>query len=175
MKPVIVTNGYPGSGKDEFARQLGKYVRVYRTSIIDFAKDITQNLGIDGEKNARYRELLYRLKSLFDWYNDYPFRDMSELVEQYRYAEPIWGWNECDALVIDIRDPEQIERAKREWNAITVYIESPNSKRFDNPADNDVEDFDYDYYIYNPGDESFNEVVRRFKERVFDRAEATLD
>ena len=41
MKPVIVTNGYPGSGKDEFAKTLGKYTRVYKSSIINFAKTIT--------------------------------------------------------------------------------------------------------------------------------------
>lgn len=162
MKPVIVTNGYPGSGKDEFAKILGKYTRVYKSSIINFAKTITETLGLDNEKDARYRELLCRLKSLFDWYNDYPFRDMTELVEQYRTD------NYYDVLIIDIRDPEQLKRARQEWKAITVYISSPNAKRFDNPADNNVENFNYDYYVYNPGDESFEEVVQRFKEVVLD-------
>ena len=31
-----------------------------------------------------------------------------------------------------------------------------------------VENFNYDYYVYNPGDESFEEVVQRFKEVVLD-------
>lgn len=165
MRPVIITNGYPGCGKDKFAELLGKYTRVYKTSIIDFAKDIAREYCGEHEKDTKYREFLCRLKSLFDWYNDFPFRNMEELVNVYR-ADKVY-----DVLIIDMRDPDQIRRAQDEWGAISVYISSPNAKRFDNPADNNVEDYDYDYYVFNPGDESFEETVLDFKHIVLDGQE----
>ena len=60
------------------------------------------------------------------------------------------GWH--DIIFLMIREPEEIARAAREFDAITVLV-----KRHDvaaitsNHADRDVELFHYDYTIFNTG------------------------
>ena len=55
-------------------------------------------------------------------------------------------------MIIDIREPKEIERAKQVFGAKTVFIENNRVKQItSNMADAGVFDYTYDYTIQNNG------------------------
>lgn len=57
-----------------------------------------------------------------------------------------------DILFFHIREPAEIDRAKKKFNAITLLLQRPDADDVQsNHADRDVEDYSYDYVVYNNG------------------------
>lgn len=144
MKPLIITNGMARSGKDTFAGFVGKYVSVYKYSSIDKVKEIARQCGWNGEKDEKSRAFLSELKMLTSKYYDMPFKDIEEKYKTFQEDD------RYDVMIVDIREPEEIEKAKRELGAITVFIENDRVEQLtSNYGDAHVRDYEYDHIIYN--------------------------
>ena len=67
-------------------------------------------------------------------------------------------------LLIDIREPAEIERAKIAFNANTIFIENNRVEQVtSNMADAGVYDYEYDITIRNNGTlEEFEEHIKEF-------------
>lgn len=144
-KKVFIINGSGGVGKDTFCEYVGHYAKVKVISSIDLVKDYASKMGWNGSKTPRDRKFLSDLKDLLTKYNDYPFRDICQKV--LRFKE-----DDNEFLFIHIREPEEIDRAKREFNAHTILMVNDNVKGiYSNHADARVLEYNYDIVIDNSG------------------------
>ncbi len=163
MKQIFIVNGMAGAGKDTFAEILNDYVAVYKVSIIGKVKDIAQRCGWNGKsKTEKDRKFLSDLKTLTDEYNDMSFSYISDKVRDFQVYKHFVG--NADVMLIDMRSPEDIDRAKKEFGAKTVFIENNRVKNIDsNPADANVFNYTYDYIIQNNGTiEEFKKNIKNF-------------
>lgn len=147
LKKIFITNGSGGCGKDTFAKAVSDLIPTYKYSAIDAVKMCAKDMGWNGGKTEKDRKFLSDLKELTSAYNDFSFRDISKVVEDFKS-------NKIPAVVllIDIREPKEIERAKRVFGAETVLIRRKSVKAItSNMADANVENYEYDYYIDNNG------------------------
>ena len=115
--------------------------------------------GWNGKKSEKDRRFLSDLKILTTEYNDMAFNDIKSIVKDFHK-----GLLDSMVLIIDIREPEEIERAKQEFDAITILIRNSNVKKINsNMADANVENYKYDCYIDNSGTiEELSKVVAAF-------------
>ena len=69
-------------------------------------------------------------------------------------------------VLMDIREPEEIERAKKEFDAKTILILNDRVPHIlSNMADANVFNYEYDFVIENNGTlEEFEEAVKSFAE-----------
>lgn len=113
-KKVFIINGSGGVGKDTFCEYVGHYAKVKVISSIDLVKDYASKMGWNGSKTPRDRKFLSDLKDLLTKYNDYPFRDICQKVLWFKE-------DDNEFLFIHIREPEEIDRAKRESLMLIQY------------------------------------------------------
>lgn len=152
-KQIFIINGSGGSGKDTFVslvrecmeRGIGRNNLVDNFSSVDKVKEIARMIGWDGKKTEKDRKFLSDLKLLCTEYNNMPFKSMQEKVEEFEN-------DNAEFLFLHIREPEEIEKAKKAFNAETILIIRDNIKQItSNMADKNVRDYDYDIVIYNNG------------------------
>lgn len=150
MKQVVVINGCAGVGKDTFVNCLSKYVLVQHISIVDGVKEVARSeFGWNGGKSEKERKFLNDLKRAVDEYNDGNFEMVRCAVRAFFADDSFDG-----LLCIDMRERKDIERAVKEFKAITVYIENPNvAKVKSNQADAEASlvNAQYDHIISNDG------------------------
>lgn len=147
LKKIFITNGSGGCGKDTFAKAISELIPTYKYSAIDAVKRCAKEMGWNGGKSEENRKFLCNLKELTSAYNDFSFKDISKVVEDFQS-------NRIDAsmLLIDIREPKEIQRAKEAFGAETILIRRNSVKPIlSNMADANVENYKYDYYIDNNG------------------------
>lgn len=161
---IIIINGNGGVGKDTFIHLVSKVytdVDVWSYSSTDKIKEIAKTIGWDGVKDEKSRKLLADLKVLCDSYNDMTFRDMKHAVAEFTNSYGTF-------LFLHIREPHNIERARKEFDAITVLVTRDDVKDItSNEADKNVRNYDYDYIITNNGSlEDLEEVAKQFVEDV---------
>ena len=149
---VFVVNGLPTSGKTTFeqlvveeARKQNKLVLI--TSIINIVKICANTLGWEGAKNAADRKFLSDLKDALEEWKDIPYLS---LLADYKIAKEAG----IDIMFIDAREPKDIERIKRDFNAksILVHRDEVFGQEQSNHADSNVYETAYDYIIYNNAD-----------------------
>ena len=155
-KIVIIINGVGGAGKDTICDLAAKHYKVKNISAITPIKDIAQNYGWKGEKDARSRKFLSDLKRVFIDYNDLPTK---YLYDQYR--EFLESKNEI--LFVHIREKEEIEKFKKlvDIRCKTLLINRQNIdvEKWGNASDDEVENYQYDLYFENNG--SLSEVEQK--------------
>lgn len=140
-------NSVGGSGKDTWASLLNKYIPTYKYSIVDLPKEAAKVLGWDGGKTEKDRKFLSDVMDLSTEYNDAPFKDVLSIVTDFKN-----NLVEYDVLIIDMRDPKDIARAVETFGAETILIRNPNVRKIEsNHADQNVENYNYDYIIENDG------------------------
>ena len=86
-----------------------------------------------------------------------PLKKMSEVVDRFEEHHSL------KILFLHIREPEEIEKAKKEFDAKTLLIKSNRVKQVtSNHADAKVFEYNYDYTINNDGtlDDLWNEACR---------------
>ena len=161
MKKIFVQNSVGGSGKDTWASLLNKYIPTYKYSIVDLPKEAAKVLGWDGGKTEKDRKFLSDVMDLSTDYNDAPFKDVLSLVTDFKNSK---DFDECDVLIIDMRDPKDIARAVETFGAETILIRNPNVRKIEsNHADANVENYEYDYIIENDGTlEQIERVAKLF-------------
>lgn len=154
-KKVFIINGSGGVGKDTFCEYVGHYAKVKVISSIDLVKDYASKMGWNGSKTPRDRKFLSDLKDLLTKYNDYPFRDICQKVLWFKE-------DDNEFLFIHIREPEEIDRAKREFNAHTILMVNDNVKGiYSNHADARVLEYNYDIVVNNSGTLKDLEIIAK--------------
>lgn len=156
MKNVIIINGYGGSGKDTFVELVSKYNKVYNFSSVDKVKEIAKIIGWNGEKDEKSRKFLSDLKKLTTDYNDMAFNSIKKAVNDFNLSDK-------EIMFIHIREPEEIKRAVKEFNAKTLLIKRNDiAKITSNYSDASVENYDYDYVIINTTLETLENEAKNF-------------
>ena len=162
MKKIYILNGVGTSGKGEFASRIGKFIPTIKYSIIDMIKEVAESLGWNGSKTEKDRKFLSDLMDLATEYNDNPYKDVKSLVDAFKTELPE------EVLIIDMRDPKDIARAVKDFEAETILIENPNVRKIEsNHADANVKNYNYDYIIKNDGTlEQLDKMAYLFCEQV---------
>lgn len=158
MKKIFIVNGKPRAGKDTFAELLSKHCRVFKYSSVDKVKKIAAQCGWDGGKTDKDRKFLSELKRITTEFNDMAYDDLAEKVAYFLKTDFF------DVMLIDIREPEEIERAIEGFGAEAVYILNDNiPSNTSNYADANVENFEYDIIVTNNGTlDDFEKTVEVF-------------
>lgn len=145
-KHIVIINGFGRAGKDSFVHAAAKFAYVMNFSSVDKIKKAAKVLGWDGGKSEKDRKFLSDMKDLSTTYNDCPFQSMREKVSEFYNSE-------ADILFLHIREPEEIERAKKEFNAhALLIIRNSVDQVKSNHADANVFDYDYEFTVLNDGD-----------------------
>ena len=162
MKKIYIVNGKPRAGKDTFAELLSKHCRVFKYSSVDKVKQIAAKCGWDGGKDDKDRKFLADLKRITTEFNDMSYDDVAEKVAYFLKTDFF------DVMLIDIREPEEIERAIEGYGAEAIYINNVNVPMItSNESDANVNNFVYDYVIANDGTlDDFAETVKDFYNRI---------
>lgn len=161
-KKVFITNGMARCGKDTFAMFLNEFVPTLKYSSIDKVKEIAALCGWDGGKTEKDRKFLSDLKMLTTEFSNMPFKAMQEKVSEFLKD------NVHKVMLIDIREPEEIEKAKDAFNAETILIKNDRVDVItSNDGDAGVFDYAYDFVIENEGTlEDFKENIKVFVDEV---------
>lgn len=147
---VFVVNGRGNVGKDSLESiieewgKINKY-KCKKISMIDMVKDIATSIGWDGSKDLRDRLFLYNLKQLFAGYNDSPYQVVKTRIKNLE-AEGV-----VDVLFVDAREPSDIDRLVKDFNAKTILVKDDVPAHYGNPADDNVFNYTYDFTIDNSG------------------------
>ena len=158
-KQIYITNGMARCGKDTFAKFLNDIVPTLKYSSIDKVKDIAKLCGWDGGKTEKDRKFLSDLKLLTTEYSNMAFESIKSKVNEFLED------SQHVIMLIDIREPAEIEKAKTAFGAKTILIENKNVKTISsNMADANVFNYTYDYTVKNNGTlddfrENLEEVV----------------
>ena len=159
-KQIFITNGMARCGKDTFARYLNEIVPTLKYSSIDKVKEIASLCGWDGvSKTEKDRKFLSDLKLLTTDYSNMPFEAIRNKVTEFLNDDTY------EIMLIDIREPAEIDKAKNTFKAKTILIENNNVKQItSNMADANVFNYEYDYIIKN------NSSLEDFKKETFNFA-----
>ena len=138
---------------------LKEVVPTIKFSSIDRVKDIARFCGWDGGKTEKDRKFLSDLKLLTTDYSDMPFNSIKTTVDAFKNYD-----EEHTVLLIDIREPGEIERAKNAFDARTILITNNRvSPILSNMADANVNNYSYDIVIENNGTlDDLRETVQKF-------------
>ena len=148
---IVIINGVAEAGKNTFVhiakkKYKDKYM-IFDISSVGGAKEIMQDFfGWNETKSDNDRKCLSNLKDLMIWYDDIPFKDIIRDVGDFKK----FG---CDLLFIYIREPEEIQKVVDYYKhrCTTLLIQKEQEAVPDNRADQNVEDYEYDYIIENNG------------------------
>jgi len=161
MRHIIIVNGYPQSGKDTFVSIACKIlnrqgINSYAYSSVEEVKKAAKLLGWNGVKTPTNRNALSELKDLSSLYWDGPFRSMEKQLNFVTEG----------VIFFFIREPEEIERMVKCYpETITVFIKRAEHEEATNHADQELENYIYDFYIFNNGSlERLEESINTFLE-----------
>lgn len=161
-KQIFILNGIAGVGKDTFAEMLGKFIPTLHISSITPIKAAAKSLGWDGTKTNASRYFLSELKKFVNEYSNFIWDYLDKEVNKFRnyYGSD----DQAAVMLIDIREPEEIEKAVIRYNCKTILVERDVcTKDYCNSADESVYDYKkYDYVINNMG--SLDELLDKAKE-----------
>lgn len=158
-KQIFVTNGMARCGKDTFASYLDDIIPTLKYSSIDKVKEIAKLCGWDGEsKTEKDRKFLSDLKLLTSEYSNMPFKAIEDKVNEFKADDKF------RVMLIDIREPKEIEKAKNVFGAKTILIKNDRVKNIEsNMADANVFNYEYDFEIENNGTlDEFQNAIYEF-------------
>lgn len=154
-KQVFVINGSGTVGKDTFVKSIREILNnksrhlptVINHSSISIVEEMARIAGWDGGKSEKDRKFLSDLKDLASAYNDTPFKDLQKTVE-YFFSDR----SHAKLCFLHIREPEEIDRAIKEFNAKTILVKRNSVPHIvSNRADANVYNHKYDFVIENNG------------------------
>lgn len=156
-KLVIVINGSGGVGKDTICEIAGRHYKTMNISSVDPIKKIARENGWKGEKSQKARKFLADLKQVFIEYNDLP---LTYLMKRYHeFLE-----NDKEILFVHIRESKEIAKFKESLQGacVTLLVRGRNDikKNWNNTADDDVENYNYDFCYEN--NKKFGELEEDF-------------
>ena len=154
---VVIINGKPQSGKDTFCKYVENWCKENEKectvwSTIDFEKelfiDITGREYDPNSENIEYdRAFLSEFKELLNKYYDVTYESFINLIDFYPGILLVHSreWNE----ILDFG----IYCEENNIPFITVYIDNPNEKEYNNKSDKNCNSNkeEYDVIIHNNG------------------------
>lgn len=144
-KQVFIINGSGGTGKDSFVSFVSDIVYTTNYSSVDKVKEIARAIGWSGGKTEKDRKFLSDLKLLCTDYNDMPLNSMKDKFEKFINSDSLF-------LFLHIREPDEIEKARKFFNAKTILIKRNSVEHItSNMADANVFNYNYDIIINNNG------------------------
>lgn len=147
---IVIINGYPTAGKDTFCNFMRAYAsefgeKITSISTIDPVIPMAMAMGWDGEKTSANRKFLSQLKSITSEWCDLPFTQTCAKIGCLTTKR-----KPPQIIFIHCREPEEIDRFVKKYNATTVFIKRPNNKtKISNCSDARVENYFYDYIVEN--------------------------
>jgi len=150
-KYIFIVNGYPGSGKDTFIDIIKKKLNseghfVHKSSYVTAIKEVAEKIGWNGKKDERGRKLLADICKASTDYNNFL---LDNLYFTLRYTGE---HNNLSFLFWIVRDPNVIKKIKKDYpETKTIIIKRENLKNFDNCADKNINEIEYDIVIENNG------------------------
>lgn len=167
MRRIIITNGTGGAGKDTFCEYVTDYLgkkgyTAWRSSYVEFTRFMLSENGIDtSKKTDKDRVLLAELNRLLEEYDDIPFKDCCQLIDDALFkSENNDPYQYCpedlaDVILLDVRNPDVIEKFKTVYNnVITVLIDNGTTNTA-TEEDRGVFNYRYDRIISNTRDLDF--------------------
>lgn len=167
-KVVIVINGQGGCGKDTVCKIIAKRFGVLNVSTVDPIKEIATFAGWKGEKTDAARKMLADLKQVFIEYNDLPLKYVLEKEKEFSSSAD-------EIMFVHCRESEEIKKIVDNslLKTVTLLIRRHDDafkhkdKAFGNHADDDVEQYDYDF-VYDGNNATVSELETDFNS-FFDR------
>lgn len=170
-KQIFVINGSGGVGKDSFVEfvsiglndKLKKFHTVINFSSIDKVKEIAKEIGWNGKKTEKDRKFLSDLKILTSEYCDMPYKSIKNKVDEFKSD------NDSKVLFLHIREPEEIQKAVKEFGAKTILVIRNSVKHItSNIADENVFNYKYDFIINNNGtkEELYNKAKKFIEKEI---------
>lgn len=150
MKKILIINGYPTSGKTQFELFLAKHTNaiIYSsiTPVKEYAKKYFGWSGNEDDKTEEWRRFFAELKRFLVVEFDHIYICVSNKIREFQRN------TNAELLLIDSREPEEIERFKNCFQATTVFVRNDRVEKItSNNADANVENYKYDFYIDNNG------------------------
>ena len=146
-KHWFILNGVARSGKGSVVEYMNKYVPTKSISTVDIVKKICKELGWNGKKDDAGRLALSEFKDLSTKHFDHPFEYVRKELEDFKNPN-----NKYLIFTVDVREPKDIDRLVKEHGFETILVSNSNVKHIpNNHADMEVENYNYDYIIYNDG------------------------
>ena len=149
QKLIIVLNGAGGVGKDTICNIVAERYNCVNESSIDPIKEIARKYGgWSGEKDEKSRKFLSDLKLIFSDYNNLPLTYMLEKTRNFLAN------TEQEIMFVHIREPKEIATfvsmlEEHDIKCITLLIKGKSEKQWGNMADDNVENYSYDYKYNN--------------------------
>ena len=135
------------SGKDSFKSCLNRITPTYSISTVDKIKEVCRILGWDGEKTEESRLALSDFKDLATKHFDHSYNYVKKELEYFLKEDTPFR-----IFTVDTREPDEIERFKKEFGFKTILIVRDDIKDIpNNHADKNVYKYKYDYIIHNDG------------------------
>lgn len=135
-------------------------------------KSLATMAGWDGTKTENNRKFLSDLKDLLSNWDDVPYK---ETIKNINIAiKNIKNFNNGDGLIfVHSREPKEIQRYVNYFGSNichTLLVKNPNvSAILSNHADKNVEDYHYDFIVYNNKDlNSLKEKAKLFYHHLFE-------
>ena len=146
-KTVIVINGAGGVGKDTLCQFADKHYKVMNISSITPIKETAAMCGWRGEKTDKARKFLSDLKALSIEYNDFPTVWATEKYNEFLSSD-------CEIMFVHIREGQEIRKfvTATGGKAKTLLVrggERMKKTNYGNASDDEVENYNYDYYFVN--------------------------
>ena len=166
MKKIVIINGGAGVGKSTFVNICKKYLKVSEASTVDLAKKAASILvGYNNEKDEITRKMLSDLKIVADNYNNNNMKYLCNRIEEF-YK------NDAEILFLYIREPKDIQYISCKYNVKTLLIKNSTVNPINsNIGDASVENYQYDYEIFNNGIEDFEKEANNFIDWLNDMEE----
>lgn len=145
---VIILNGVARAGKDTFIDYFINHAKdnnetAYKLSTIDKVKDMCSYLfqADPTDKSSKNRKLWCDFKNMWSRFNDGPFTEINKTIRD----------SDGDYYLVMCREGSEIQKFKDFYgkDCFTILIRRDGLQVPDNIADQEIEDFEYDYYIYN--------------------------
>lgn len=152
MNQVYVINGKPRIGKDSFVKEVKKYLanvnyRVYNISAIEPILHLVEQIGFDVAKTVANRKMFSLIKQAVDL-RDYTFNVTRNIIQDIFTSS-----DGNDIIFVHCREPKEIDKYVRAYNAKTILIMSPDIEKlnidYGNNSDNNVNNYNYTYIINN--------------------------
>jgi hypothetical protein len=162
MKKVIIINGVARAGKDSFADFLIKRSKNTATKIstVDSVKEMCLTMfGADpNNKCNKNRKLWCDFKNLWTSFNNGPFKDVVKFIEK----------SDKNIFCVFAREPTEIQKFKDFYGSdcITILIRRDGLQIPDNTADKEVENYEYDYYIYSKSLEYLDKKAKELYHKI---------
>lgn len=166
---IIIINGKGGCGKDTFCDIAATRYKTMNISAITPIKEMAQIVGWNGDKSPEGRRFLAQLKSIVTEYNDGTTTYLVNMAK--KFAE-----TDNEIMFVHIREPLMIQRFKdvittimpdMDIKALLIKRASQKYLVYGNAADDEVENYEYDYVYNNDTDlAEYKENVLKFCEQL---------